>query len=107
MWFAATLPSSWGTDPEVLAEVGRQWVDPWGDRRQELVFIGQEMDEERLVGGLAGCLLTDEELALGPEVWESWEDPFPAWGRGEDEAEEDADAEDVDGGAEASGEHAT
>ncbi|SEO61268.1 GTPase, G3E family [Halogranum amylolyticum] len=39
-----------------------EWDDEWGDRKTELVFIGQSMEEERLVAALDDCLLTDAEM---------------------------------------------
>ena len=104
MWFAAHLEAGVDAasvaDAETLAEVERQWVDPWGDRRQELVYIGQAMDEATIRAGLDACLLTDDELAAGPEAWAAFEDPFPVWGvRGEDdEGEDDADGDEDDAG---------
>jgi hypothetical protein len=41
---------------------------------------------------LDACLLSDEELALGPVTWSSFEDPLPAW-----EYEEDDHGHDDDG----------
>merc|ERR1712187_706614 len=38
----------------------------------ELVFIGNAMNEAEIRETLAGILLTDEEFALGPEVWTQW-----------------------------------
>lgn len=49
-------------------------------RRNELVFIGLGMDEDALKAELQLCLLTDEEMAGGPEGWEEkFVDPFPSW----------------------------
>lgn len=44
----------------------------YGDRRQELVLIGTAMDEAALRGMLDNTILTDDEFALGPEVWTTW-----------------------------------
>jgi G3E family GTPase len=55
------------------------WAEPWGDRRQELVFIGQALDEAYLTGLLDAALLDDGEMAMGPAVWTALPDPFPAW----------------------------
>ncbi|GLI66013.1 hypothetical protein VaNZ11_009716, partial [Volvox africanus] len=56
------------------------WDPVWGDRCQQLVWIGIQMDEARLRRMLDECLLTDEEVALGPEGWAvELEDPLPEW----------------------------
>jgi G3E family GTPase len=44
----------------------------YGDRRQELVFIGKDMDEARIRKKLDDILVTEDEFILGPEVWSSW-----------------------------------
>ena len=43
-------------------------------RRQEVVFIGMDIEQDRLVSALDDCLLNDEEMAAGPDVWKKYED---------------------------------
>lgn len=48
----------------------------YGDRRQEVVFIGTHLDKEELIKKLDECLLTEEEFVKGPVFWKTLEDPF-------------------------------
>jgi hypothetical protein len=48
----------------------------YGDRKQELVIIGVEMKNDEVATVLDACLLTDEEMSLGPDEWAKWENPF-------------------------------
>ena len=48
-------------------ESGEEWE--YKDRRQEIVFIGHGMKHDVIQKILDECLLTDEEMALGPEKW--------------------------------------
>ncbi|KAG2491095.1 hypothetical protein HYH03_010539 [Edaphochlamys debaryana] len=79
------------------------WDPVWGDRCQQLVWIGlaPAMDEGALRGMLDACLLTDQEMAGGPEAWADMEDPLPAWAvegeEGEGEWEEEGEEEEEDG----------
>ena len=41
----------------------------WGDRRQELVFIGKDLNHEIIQKLLDKCLLQDDEMELGPREW--------------------------------------
>nr|WP_205808466.1 GTP-binding protein [Micromonospora sp. HNM0581] len=52
------------------------WDPYYGDRHQHLVFIGLDIDSVDLHRTLAGCLLTDAELADGEETWRTYHDPF-------------------------------
>ena len=52
------------------------WQDPWGDRRQEIVFIGAGIDWPALTARLDACLLP-EHLAPGPDALPDLPDPFP------------------------------
>ncbi|KAF6255133.1 CobW/HypB/UreG, nucleotide-binding domain-containing protein [Scenedesmus sp. NREL 46B-D3] len=73
-----------GAPPEAAAAAGGHWHARWGDRCQELVWIGVDMDEAALRGMLDTCLLTDDEMALGPAAWlEQFEDALPPWDTGE------------------------
>jgi G3E family GTPase len=78
-WHAAMPAADWPEDAEARAQVDEDWQEPWGDRRQELVFIGLALDERALRERLDGALLTEPELSLGPAGWSSFTDPFPAW----------------------------
>jgi G3E family GTPase len=79
-WWAAVEPEDWPTEPEAIAEIAAQLhAGPWGDRRQELVFIGTELAEAALTARLDACLLSEAELAGGPEAWSTLDDPWPIW----------------------------
>jgi len=79
LFWAAVDTDDWPTDPAQLARIHERSAPPYGDRRQELVFIGQELDVEGARVALESCLLTPHELAQGPAAWRRLPDPFPAW----------------------------
>ena len=57
--------------------------------RQELVFIGVDMDVVKMTAILDNCLITDEEMLQGPPVWlKLFEDPFPIANIDEEEFED-------------------
>lgn len=72
LWYA-----SWPTleRPDELPE--HRWHERWGDRAQELVFIGVGMDEARIRARLDACLLEPALAASGPMTWSLLDDPFP------------------------------
>jgi G3E family GTPase len=78
-WWAAAPKSSWPDDDEIWRSIMKDWQEPHGDRRQMLVYIGQDLDKEEILAELEACLLDDREMALGPEKWETFRDPFPEW----------------------------
>ena len=75
-------------DEETREYIGRVWEPTYGDRRQEIVFIGMQMNRSEIEERLNAALLTDEEMTLGPEAWKSFQDPFAEMFR-ENEATED------------------
>jgi G3E family GTPase len=77
-WWAATPRERWPADPNALARIRAQWAAPYGDRRQELVFIGSGMDEAALRAALDRCLVRNP-AALRPDALARMPDPFPAW----------------------------
>ena len=78
-WFAAVPETRWPEDPTWRAMVKDLWLEPYGDRRQEMVFIGVDMDEAAIRRSLDACLLTDAEMKGGPKAWAKLSDPFPVW----------------------------
>ena len=80
-WWAAVPRERWPDDPEWREGVRKLWRTPYGDRRQEIVFIGQNMDEDGIRRELDRALLTEAEFAMGPTAWARLPDPFPAWRR--------------------------
>ena len=79
MFWKAVPKKDWPKDETYLSSIKEQWVEPFGDMRQELVFIGQNLDKDKIIEQLNECLLTDEELLKGKSYWATLNDPFPAW----------------------------
>ena len=79
IWWDAAPREHWPTDPEHLAQIKTVFDGEYGDRRQEIVFIGQNLEPEQTREILDRCLLSDEEMAAGPTAWRALDDPFPRW----------------------------
>jgi len=91
-WRCEIPEDEWPKDPQVRKAITRDFEGKWGDRRQEIVFIGQQMrsgGEQRLRKALDACLLDDEEFRLWEEAMGSentleklddlFEDGFEDW----------------------------
>ena len=79
LFWKAVPEQDWPEDKDYLASIKRMWVEPFGDMRQELVFIGQGLDQQAMTQALDACLLSEEEVLRGVAYWATLSDPFPAW----------------------------
>ena len=77
MFWKAVPKERWPTDKDYLASIEKEWVEPFGDMRQELVFIGQNLKQDEMVDALNDCLLSEDELLQGKAEWAKLPDPFP------------------------------
>lgn len=78
LWWAS-IPKQYWPEDEGWHQSMQPYLDPfWGDRRQELVFIGTEtMDEGAICAALDNCLVEADNFA--PDEWASLYDPFEQW----------------------------
>lgn len=80
LWWAALASEELEANRALFEEsAAAAWTEPFGDRRQEIAFIGAGMNREELERRLDACLLTDEEMAEGPLGWATIDDPMPVW----------------------------
>jgi G3E family GTPase len=77
-WWAAAPRARW--PQELRAEIEARWQEPWGDRHQEIVFIGdRHLNEAELRQALDACRLNYTETRKGMAFWRELRDPFPGW----------------------------
>ena len=80
-WWGAIPRKNWPRQRELVTRISKGWHNVWGDRRQELVFIGsRHMDRAAIVADLNDCLLRPP--VTGAVDWQAWarlSDPFPRW----------------------------
>lgn len=79
MFWHSVAQENWPTDPDYVQQIMSIWQAPHGDKRQELVFIGQQLNQDQLIAELDTCLLNDEEYQAGESSWRQLQDPFPSW----------------------------
>jgi G3E family GTPase len=78
-WWRFVPMAHWPEDEESVSAIKSNWSSQTGDCRQELVFIGQNIDFDLLTAELDSCLLTDAEMAVGSDGWRLLPDPFGPW----------------------------
>ncbi|MGB0960228.1 MAG: GTP-binding protein [Halocynthiibacter sp.] len=84
-WWASVPKDRWPDHDSARAYMQEHWQEPWGDRRQEIVFIGAGIDWPALKERLDGCIVP-ALAAQGPDDLPDYPDPFPLWRRAEDPA---------------------
>ena len=77
-WWASLPRERWPEHPQALDYIRTHWAEPFGDRRQELVFIGTGIDWPDLRARLEACLAPVAEMA-DLEGYDRRPDPFPVW----------------------------
>lgn len=73
-WWAARPKSDWPASLAVRAEIQRGWHLEHGDRRQEIMFLGAEIDRGEITSCLDAILLTEAEEAQGVKTGWTWSD---------------------------------
>lgn len=88
MWWASSPRSRWPQDAALRREIEAKWQEPWGDRHQEIVFIGDKhLDEAAVRKALDACHLNFTESRKGMKGWRELRDPFPQWSRTQEEVQ--------------------
>lgn len=78
-WWSAVPRERWPDDPRFMTAIGPYLHPVWGDRRQEIVFIGADpMDEAWIRERLDACLVSAVDFT--PDKWRDMPDPFARWG---------------------------
>ena len=77
MWWAAVPREHWGHPEGQRPDQQPGWHPRFGDRVQQLVFIGQQMPEAGICAGLDACLLDEGLASADSSAWAALENPFP------------------------------
>ncbi|RCS43984.1 GTP-binding protein [Bremerella cremea] len=88
IWWDAASDDYWPDEEEERAQLLSQFDGTYGDRRQEIVFIGIELDRDLVEQRLNACLLSDLEFMAGPDCWAKLPDPLPVIEVESDDSEE-------------------
>ncbi len=84
-WWANVPADRWPDDPFWRKSLRKNWNELYGDRRQEIVFIGAGMDENAIKARLDACLVSGKP-GMHIKEWAGLADPFPRWLRADEAA---------------------
>ena len=84
-WWASVPKDRWPEHDSIPGYITEHWQEPWGDRRQEIVFIGAGIDWANIKEQLDAALVS-EDIAKSPDTLPNFPDPFPLWRRAEQAA---------------------
>lgn len=84
-WWASVPEDRWPDHEGIRAYMASHWQEPWGDRRQEIVFIGSGIEWSDIKARLDAALVP-AYLAPTPDALPDFPDPFPLWRRAEQAA---------------------
>ncbi|PLW77172.1 zinc metallochaperone GTPase ZigA [Cohaesibacter celericrescens] len=84
-WWATVPKERWPDNQQAIQYLKENWIEPFGDRRQEIVFIGTDIDWEQLKSKLDEALLNVMDIE-GLKELANLDDPFPKWMRREQAA---------------------
>ena len=81
-WWAAVKDDQWPKDKSFNENINKIWTTNYGDRRQEIVFIGlkNQMDINFIKDKLDEFLIKDYSINLENSL--KFKDPFPEWFQG-------------------------
>ena len=77
-WWASVPKDRWPEHDSIPSYISAHWQELWGDRRQEIVFIGSGIDWADIKGRLDAALVS-EDIAKSPDTLPDFPDPFPLW----------------------------
>ncbi|WP_416367700.1 zinc metallochaperone GTPase ZigA [Tritonibacter mobilis] len=84
-WWASVPAERWPTHQQARDYIQAHWQEPFGDRRQELVFIGAGIDWPALKATLDACLIPEATVETLQD-YADLDDPFPLWRRADQAA---------------------
>jgi hypothetical protein len=106
-WFCTVPQDEWMADEDTMRNIHADFEGEWGDRRQELVMIGEKLDVEGLTKSFDDCLLSRAEMRKWERIMHDkltseeerdeklqalWDDGYwTEWGIVEDEKEDGHD----------------